>query len=74
MIMSSQYEIVKMKESESSLCNTDCDSIRITITDKTAHKPEMGTTSIRSGTITDNFWGVWGRWSFLKDLFQRAPM
>ena len=23
-IMSSQYEIVKMKESESSLCNTDC--------------------------------------------------
>ena len=47
MTMSSQYEIVKMDESETSPSSTDCEIIRINITDKTAHTPELGT-SIQS--------------------------
>ena len=46
--MSSQYEIVKMDESETSPSSTDCEIIRINITDKTAHNPELGTSSIQS--------------------------
>ena len=48
MTMSSQYEIVKIDESETSPSSTDCEIIRITITDKPAHTPELGTSSIQS--------------------------
>ena len=37
-----------MEETESSTDSTDCDNIRITITDKTAHTPELETTGVQS--------------------------
>ena len=35
------------KETESSTDTTDCDNIRIIVTDKTAHTPELGTTCVQ---------------------------
>jgi hypothetical protein len=47
MVMSSQDEVIKMEETESSTDSTECDIIRIIVTDKTAHTPEIGTTCVQ---------------------------
>ena len=46
-VMSSQDEDINMEETESSTDSTECDNIRIIVTDNTAHTPELGTTCVQ---------------------------
>jgi hypothetical protein len=46
-VMSSQDEVINMEVTESSTDRTECDNIKIIVTDKTVHTPELGTTCVQ---------------------------